>query len=116
MDTTTVNYAIGKLSESWQSALPHLQNVGESYVQFIVAGAVLSFPFSLLAMGIAIASFRFFMRKTEEWEEGALIGIAFTFLCMVCCALFTVCAAYNAALALWNPEMFTVYHIISSCK
>ena len=44
IDTSTVNYAISKVGEALSKAAPHMQDVSDEYVRFVVTKAVVG-PF-----------------------------------------------------------------------
>jgi hypothetical protein len=116
LDTASVSFAIGKLSEAWQKAAPTLQNMSEEYVKFIVAKAVLQLPIAIIITVVAIAAARFFQKKLDDWDEGAIIGTVFSYLAIAAGVVSVCVCSYDAALALWCPEMYTINQIIGAAQ
>lgn len=118
INTTTINYALGKISEGWQKAAPTLQNVSEKYVRFQVTKAVLfPIPFLIAAAIFFFLSKRLWKKKREsgylsDWEIPAgLCSVAW----VVCLIAFGF-GVYDAALAISNPEMYTIQSVIDAAS
>lgn len=55
MDTTTVNYAIDKLTKGFQAIAPTVQNISEKYIQYVVSKEIALFFLSLLTIPLVCA-------------------------------------------------------------
>ena len=115
IDTTTVNYAIDKLTQEWGKVAPDIANVSDKYVNFIVTkeiiGASMVCGFAVLFFLIAILFF-ILGAKSHDFEE---LGFGGGFICLILfgiCTLFGTVEVYEAVLAYMNPEMFTIHQLI----
>lgn len=118
MDTTTVNFAINKLTEGWQRVAPAMHDVGGDYVRYVVAVAIawaVIIPLLTTAAWVLVV---WCMRKLKDagcysdWPVG-------TFLAWVLAIALTVASAFcfaDAVLALTNPKMFTVHQLIEAAR
>jgi MFS family permease len=116
LDTTSINFGIAKLSQAWSNAAPHLQNLSDKYVKFVVAKAVLIPCVLFLPTIICIFLFCFFLKKLPDWDEGAIPGVLIFVVAVLGVTVGFFVSGYDAALALWSPEMFTINSIIGAGK
>lgn len=120
IDTTTVNYAISKLTAGWAAAAPHLQDVSEKYVRFIVTQAVITAATCLIVLLIGLVLTPLAFRRVKSWEEGGWgfsNVLAITGVIVILIGLgISINSGYRAAIAVMNPEMFTIQQAIESAK
>lgn len=120
MDTTTVNYAINKLTEGWQKVAPQVADVTQKYVDFVVMKTVI-LPFIWVVVLVAsIILLKKVTLKMVEKIDDEDIFIPFTVITAVTFGLGMLVGiggilvdGYNAILALTCPEMFTIHQILN---
>jgi len=115
MDTTTINFAISKMTHAWQKAAPTIANVSEKYIRFVVAKQVIqaSLLAIVLMVGCVIFSKGYKGGKIAHWRDGAwiaplIVGGLLTFVG----GIGVMCEGYDAILALCCPEMYTIHNLI----
>jgi heme/copper-type cytochrome/quinol oxidase subunit 2 len=122
IDTTTINFAFSKISEGWQKAAPTLQNVGEKYVRFIVTQQIICTAACALALGVFLFIFFRFKKAAKKWSEADSLNPAHIFtiiiggLIMIGLIAATIINGYEAAIAVSNPEMYTVQSVIDAAR
>lgn len=118
MDTTTVNFAINKLSEGWQKVAPTVMDVGDKYVQYVVMkeliGACISLGVFLILSVLAIIVLKK-AYKTRDSDIYGPVTMAVT-ACVLLSFVTLLTYTYSAALAYSNPEMFTIQELIEAAK
>lgn len=114
MDTTTVDYAIRKVGAAITAAAPHVQEVSEKYVRFIMWREVLD-PIIIFLMAAFFAyagKWLYNKRKDEDRGDGfAVCGIVVWALTGLI-AFWWFFEFYEAIIAYSNPEMFTIQKLI----
>jgi len=112
MDTTTVNFAIGKMTEAWKGIAPSVENVSEKYIDFVVMRACI-LPFITLPIGIILTIIC--VKITKKLMKSGLLGDHDVPLGVICglsgtlafaCMCTSFIGGYDAILALTNPEKF----------
>jgi hypothetical protein len=69
MDTTTVNFAINKLTAGWQAVAPSIQDVGEKYVRYVVMKEVLSAIIAATAFLVLLGFFVWAVRRALATKD-----------------------------------------------
>jgi hypothetical protein len=120
IDTNTVNFAMNKLTFAIGSALPTVKNISAAYVHFVVSQQIVywfGFLMGLLLTGIPWYFIYRGAKKKGDFDSGVFIAgtfvLGFAFLLLI---IGFICQTTNAALAISNPEMFTVHQIIENAK
>ena len=118
IDTNTVNFAVTKMSQAWQSAAPQLANVSEEYIRFVVMKAVLT---PAIAMGFLVTFVVLAVitnKKIDTWDVPSTPAICLVLSYCVCfiTTIVFVCSVYSALLAINCPEMFTVHQLLQAAK
>jgi O-antigen/teichoic acid export membrane protein len=124
IDTTTVNFAINKLSQAWQTAAPQIKNISEEFIKFTVIKAISSFVFIFLGLIFVLICFipvlKYGYGKDKDWynvdEPGFMIPLILLCAAGIILIIGTFCSGCDAVLALYCPEMFTIDQIISAAK
>lgn len=120
IDSTSINYALGKISEGWQKAAPALQNVGEKYVRYQVATAIVDAGACLLGLGVCLLLFRKIFKAgkaannlDEPQYTLPLVVISIGILALSLASIINVRCAVLAVIA---PEMYTVQSVIDAAR
>lgn len=119
MDTTTVNFAINKLTEGWHAVAPAIQDVGEKYVRYVVFQQITRAVTATLVLIVAAILSYVSLRKAvwdimeaNAWNVIAIVALVVAFGSGVA----GVCYSHDAFLAVTNPEMFTIHSLIEAAK
>jgi hypothetical protein len=121
LDTTTVNYALDKMADAYKAILPTGGQISEKYVTYVVTSEVLEACAALVLLVVCsvltyVAVRLISKAKSEGAEIAGVIMAAIGGLGVIVAGLDSICKGKQAALAITNPEMFTVGHLISSIK
>lgn len=120
IDTTSINYAINKVSEGWAKVAPTIQDVGEKYVRYAVTKQMITGGGVILAMLLGLACSVALLVKGKKWvDEDAIAPIVVSALGAMVGCMIGICGVpeiRDAVLAYTNPEMFTVHQIIEAAK
>ena len=122
IDTTSINYALSKISEGWQNAAPAIQGVGEKYVRFVVTQQVISAIAWAIALGIYSLIFLKLKKQAKKWTEEDSMNPAYPLVLLIggmgLLALMglTIDTTYDVAVAVLNPEMYTVQSVIDAAR
>lgn len=118
LDTASINFGISKLSQAWNNAAPHLQNMSEKYVRYVVAKAVL-IPVILFIpsiVGIVLLIKGVIELKKDESSGAGMACTVVGGIIALGCVIGFFCSGYDAVLALWCPQMYTIDNIIGAGK
>lgn len=127
MDTTSVDFAISKISESWTKVAPSIKDVGEKYIHYVVAKQIISAAECLLfAVIFTVIYIVLFNKVVKNWKRlnadfggpavFSVLGLVFGGLGLLTLYLCAGDSIVDATLAITNPEMFTVHSIIEQVK
>jgi hypothetical protein len=127
IDTTAINFGIQKLTQAFNAAAPQIQNVSAEYVKFVVAKAVILVPvlfvLSIFSSVVFYFAFKWGMvkdgygdTKFSDCEPGPCLSAICSGITTVVLIIVLMCSVYDAALAIWCPEMYTVNQIIGAAK
>jgi len=110
MNTQTVDYAINKLNEAFQSIKPTAVELGNEYIEFVVFKEVVfaTICTALLACGIFSVVIGLMQLKKDSGSNSGygftLVGLMVT----VPTSALSVCAWYHAILAMNHPLMYAI--------
>jgi len=120
MDTTTVNYAIEKITLGWGKIAPQVSDVSGKYIHFVVMKTVAEFVIAtLISVPVFFVLKRIIKKGIKEDEINEpryilpAIGLSFVFVIAAIISIFTL---YNSILAVSCPEMYVIHNIINSTK
>ena len=116
IDTTTVNYAIDKIATAWHGIAPQVNNISEKYIDYVVIQRILEFPILLVMSMFSVILLKFFINKVDDWDLGAVVGIAVSACVFVLTLFGSFFSLYYMLLALWCPEMFAIHEFIKMAK
>ena len=116
IDTTTVNYAIDKLTAGWQAAAPTIANVSEKYIHFIVIKTCVPQIVLLLIVILSGILCKKLIHKLNnfdgEYAEILAMCCLITGIITVISTLIFTIELPNVVLAIACPEMFTIHQIL----
>ena len=120
IDTNTVNYAMSKLSATWQKAMPFLQNISEKYIHFIITKTILSWIIASCVLSIGLTFFIISIKCLKDsdkynedfWTPVVIISAGI----VICSGVAFFITGFDAILAITNSEMFVIDQIISNIK
>lgn len=115
MDTTTVNYAINKLSTAFTIIQPKLQGLTDQFIKYTVTSEILNFIVAILFTIICSIICYIFTTKSikDGWYSVQLVLPAI--LSGVVGEILLISIIFeipNIILAINYPEMFTIQKII----
>lgn len=127
IDTTAINFGIQKLTQAFNAAAPQIQNVSAEYVKFVVAKAVILVPVLFILSIVSSVVFYFAFKwgmvkdgcgntKFSDCELEPCLTAGTSGITMVILFIVLICSVYDAALAIWYPEMYTINQIIGAAK
>lgn len=125
MDTTTINFALGKMESAFAKVAPTITQITEKYIHYVVTKQILQliiFVIILIA-GIVLTrmSFKFCKilnngeynyNEKDTYEVKAIITGMFGGITLIVGIIGFMINGYSSALAITNPEMFTIEHTI----
>ena len=121
MDTTTINYALGKIESAFVSVSPHLQNLSEEYVKFVAVKQYAIFGCSSLVTILLVLVLKKLSKNYNSDMDGLIGGaycssIAFSIIGIVTFSIVSIVYCSNSILVAISPEMFAISSIIEAAK
>jgi len=120
MDTTTVNYAIEKITLGWGKIAPQVSDVSGKYIHFVVAKTVAEFAIAtLISVSVFFVLKRIIKKGIEEDNIDApqyITPVVVLIFIFATAAIFSIYTLYSAILAVSCPEMYVIHNIINSTK
>lgn len=111
MDTNTINHIISKVDERFTSLLPHVKNITQEYVNFVVYK--IGLQFSIIFLLLVISTSLTFLMINKIKENNIFVGLSFLFgLLSLGLFVMSLETGYNFSLALNNPLMYTIHTFI----
>lgn len=113
MNKETVDYALQRLNEAFQSIKPDALELGSEYVNYVVWKATVEAALLMILLLLMIPIVLFFIWKKKkdsygEWE----IGIVISSVLMLFLSITVMIASYSAILADKFPLMYTIESLI----
>jgi hypothetical protein len=117
IDTTSVNYAMGKISEGWAKIAPSVHDIGEKYIRFVVTQAIVFGGLDILAAIAWVIFTAITFKKALKYEsEPKLFCFMVYGILSIVCVAFLCNGIYDAILAYTKPEIYTIQTVINAAK
>ena len=125
IDTSTVNYALTKITEAYKVVAPSVKDISAKYVHYVITKQVLEncmqIFFTIISAVLAVKATQFAKKNWAEWSKRD----AEPLLCLL--ILFPACAAtallivslinlIETGLAISSPEIWTINHLIEAAQ
>lgn len=121
MDTSTINFAIEKLNQSFTKAAPTLKYAGEELVRYTVGKNIIeAVIFIILTVVGILFTYKFtkmcldkkYQDKYFDPNPFILIPTIFLYVVTLIFSLITIVDIYNLCLCCINPVLFTLERVI----
>ena len=122
MDTSTINFAIEKLNQSFTKVAPTLKNAGEELVRYTVGKTIIDTVFCIILTVVGILfTYKFTKMCLDKKYQGRfsddskiliLISTILLYVVTFAFSLLTIVDIYNLCLCCINPVLFTLERVI----
>jgi heme/copper-type cytochrome/quinol oxidase subunit 2 len=122
MDTSTINFAIEKLNQSFIEVAPTLKYAGEELVRYTVGKTIIeTVIFIILTVVGILFTYKFTKMCLDKKYQGRffddskiliLISTIFLYVVTFAFSLITIVDIYNLCLCCINPVLFTLERVI----
>jgi len=115
MDTSTINFAIEKLNQSFIEVAPTLKYAGEELVRYTVGKTIIeTVIFIILTVVGILFTYKFtkMCSDTKYQETFILMPTIFLYVVTFTFSLITIVDIYNLCLCCINPVLFTLERVI----
>jgi hypothetical protein len=122
MDTSTINFAIEKLNQSFIEVAPTLKYAGEELVRYTVGKTIIDTVFCIILTVVGILfTYKFTKMYLDKKYQGRffddsktliLISTIFLYVVTFAFSLITIVDIYNLCLCCINPVLFTLERVI----
>ena len=114
IDTTTVNFAIAKMSEQFEKALPAIQNFSAEYVKFLIVQNTVIMCMFIFGFVLLATLAWFCYKKIKIAYEYSFFEVAFVLSLIASVTCFSISLGFFYGLIMLKccPYMFLVQQII----
>jgi hypothetical protein len=125
MDTSTINFAIEKLNQSFTKVAPTLKYAGEELVRYTVGKTIIDTVICIILTVVGILfTYKFTKMCLDEKYQDMysdpktfiLIPTIILYVATLIFSLITIVDIYNLCLCCINPVLFTLEEVIGQCR
>jgi len=113
LDTSTVNFAIGKMEAALGAVAPHVQNISAQYVEYCTFTAIMwAIVFVVLTLICIAGTVGFAKHSRETGEDWATACAWITGVVGTCFLIAAICCTGEAIMAAHYPEAYAIQKVI----